>query len=204
MPYHVQSPSGAWYDLTLIEGPGRLSLGAEHDLTSSMTPDEIKELGVDGWHIRFSRIWEYWITTPTDLLGDVHAGGVKDFVATAGEGSLPADWAEKDAETVSGVSYTVCTFTASMGQVRSLGSAQRSLQTLPEGEMPATVHFFERVADIPDFGGMEKTSRQPTTIDKELYAPTELYQTSHPDAAEDRGSSFTEADVLDTTGLILV
>jgi len=60
------------------------------------------------------------------------------------------------------------------------------------------------VTDIDGFTGVERVSRQPTEIASQLYAPTELYQTSHPDAADARGTTFTEADVLDTTGLTLV
>jgi len=198
---HVEAPDGTYYLLTQIEGGGRLSIGSEHDVTSSLRPDEVKALGVDGWHIRFNPLWRYWITTPDEYLGAVHAGGVKDFVATAGEGSLPSDWDEKPAEDDSGTPHTVCTFTMTMAQARALGSEQRSLETL--GSTPDDVHFFERVADIDGFTGVEKTSRQPTTIESQLYAPTELYQTSHADAADHRGAAFTEADVLSVTGLTL-
>jgi len=71
-------------------------------------------------------------------------------------------------------------------------------------DLPDDVHFFQCVADIDGFSGIKKESRQPTTLESALYKPGELFQTSHADASEKRGTTFTEADVLDTTGLTLV
>jgi len=178
---------------------------SERDWTPAVHTDEgtiDKQATKDRWLRRYGHIWFYWIITPDQYLGAVHDGGVKDFVAAALEGSLPSDWTEKVAQDDTGTSHTVCTFTMTMDQVRALGSEQRSLETL--GSVPDDVHFFQRVADIPGFTGIERVSRQPTEIASQLYAPTELYQTSHPDAADARGTTFTEADVLDTTGLTLV
>lgn len=158
--------------------------------------DEMEE------HIRETvPIWRYWITTPDEYLGGVKSGGIKDFVAAAGGGSLPPDWTEKSAEDDLRVAHTVCSFTLTLDGARALGSEQRFLQTF--GSTPSDVHFFQRVADIQGFSGIERVSRQPTKTPSQLYAPTELYQTSHPDAADARGGGFDKSDVLSVTGLTL-
>ena len=150
----------------------------------------------DTYHRRHSRVWRYWITTPQDLIQ-----GVRQFVAAAEAGGLPEGWTEKTAEDADGDQYVLCSFCLGMSGARSLGAEQQalgSLATLPEG-----VYFFQRVALIDGFSGVEKQSRQPNPLDTKLYSPGDLFQANHPDAAADRGSTLAESDVLSLTGLTL-
>jgi len=149
----------------------------------------------DTYHRRHSRIWRYWITTPQDLVE-----GVRQFVAAAESGGLPEGWTEKTAEDADGDQYVLCSFSLGMDGARSLGAEQAALGSL--AKLPDEVHFFQTVAVIDGFGGVEKESRQPDKLDVQPYKPEHLFQTSNPDAADDRGSPFTESDVLSTTGLI--
>jgi len=149
------------------------------------------------WAVRtHERVWRYWITTP-----DAQLSGVRDFVAAAEAGGLPADWTETPIEDADGTAYTLCSFRLTMDGARSLGAEQSALMAL--ADLPSGVFFFQTVASIEGFTGVEKESRQPTTLDPQLYEPGTLFQTSHPDAAAQRGSAFGDADVLDVTGLSL-
>jgi len=139
-------------------------------------------------------IWRYWITTPKSLILSV-----RRFVAAAEAGGLPSDWTEKAAEDASEAEYVLCSFRLGMDGARSLGAEQQALGSL--ASLPDDVHFFQRVASIYGFSGIEKKSRQPTVLSKQLYAPRGLFQTSHPDASHIRGSSVTESDVLSLTSL---
>jgi len=150
----------------------------------------------DRFHRDHSKVWRYWITTP-----DAQLPGVRDFVAAAEAGGLPEGWTEKAAESGAGDPHTVCTFRLTMDGARSLGAEQSALMAL--ADLPGSVCFFQTVAPIDGFTGVEKESRQPDTLETALYEPRDLFQTSHPDAAGQRGSSFGEADVLDVTGLTL-
>lgn len=154
----------------------------------------------DKWHVAWSRMWRYWVTTPSSAIE-----GVRQFVAAAESGGLPQDWTEQ-AATDGSTDYTLCSYTLTMDGARSLGSSQRALVSDLTGlnDLPDAVDFFQRVADIEGFSGIERVSRQPTEIDSQIYTPTELYQTSHPDAGDARGTTWTESDVLDTTGLTLL
>lgn len=150
----------------------------------------------DSYHKSHSPIFQYWITTP-----DTQLSGVQDFVAAAEAGGLPASWSETPAEDAGGAAYTLCSFRLTMDGARSLGAEQSALMAL--ADLPADVFFFQTVAPIEGFTGVEKESRQPTTLESQLYEPGTLFQTSHPDAAGQRGGAFGEADVLEVTGLSL-
>jgi hypothetical protein len=150
----------------------------------------------DTYHRRHSQIWRYWITTPKNLIE-----GVRQFVAAAESGGLPEGWTEKTAEDAHGDHYVLCSFSLGMDGARSLGAEQQALGSL--ASLPDDVHFFQRVADLDGFTGVEKQSRQPTALSRQLYAPQDLFQASHPDASEMRGTSITESDVLSLTGLTL-
>jgi hypothetical protein len=158
--------------------------------------DEKTQTVVDRWQRRYGRVWRYWITTP-----DAQLPGVRDFVAAAEADDLPEAWTEKAAEDGTGEPFTLCTFRLTMDGARSLGAEQSALMTL--ADLPEGVFFFQTVASIEGFTGVERESRQPTTLDSALYEPSNLFQTSHPDAAGQRGSAFGESDVLDVTGLTL-
>jgi len=150
----------------------------------------------DLWYLNWGRVWRYWITTP-----DAQLLGVRDFVAAAEAGGLPQSWNETAAEGPDGGAHTLCSFRLTMDGARSLGAEQSALMAL--ADLPADVIFYQTVASIEGFTGVEKESRQPTTLEPQLYEPGTLFQTSHPDAAAQRGTAFGEADVLDVTGLSL-
>jgi hypothetical protein len=76
--------------------------------------------------------------------------------------------------------------------------AQGSLARLQDG-----AHFFQRVASINGFSGVEKESRQPDHLDTDLYSTGDLFQPNHLDASDDRGNTFTERNVLSVTILNL-
>lgn len=164
------------------------------DGTTTSLPDAMYESHAD--------LWEYWITTPDEHFGAVGGGGVKDFVAAAGNGRLPSDWSEKAAEDDAGSPHWICSFGATMDQARALGAEQKAVETL--ASLPESVHYFQRVADLSGFGGIEKVSREPTELSSQLYEPAELFQTNNSDAGNDRGTTFSESDVLSSTGLTLV
>lgn len=155
------------------------------------------EQGVhDRWKRQYERLWRYWITTP-----DPQLPGVRDFVAAAEAGGLPEGWTEKAAQDSAGDLHTLCTFLLTMDGARSLGAEQSALMAL--ADLPEGVFFFQTVAQVDGFTGVERQSRQPTQLETALYEPGDLFQTSHPDAAGQRGSAFGEPDVLDATGLTL-
>lgn len=151
----------------------------------------------DRWQRTYGRVWRYWITTPDDLLA-----GVRRFVAAAEAGGVPDDWGERQANDGSRL-FTVCSFRLTMDGARSLGAEQEALMAL--ADLPDGVHFFQRVAEIPGFRGVEKKSKQPKELPTPTsFAPQALFQTNHPGAAGERGGRWTEQDVLDTTGLTLI
>ena len=163
--------------------------------------DPSDDQGLYDWTVRqHEKVWCYWVTTPS-----AQVQGVRDFVAAAEAGGLPHDWTEKAAEGNSGTSHTLCTFRLTMDGARSLGAEQSALLSGVTGldSFPDGMHFFQRVADIDGFTGIEKQSHQPDTTPSALYTPGDLFQTSHPDAAAERGSAWTESDVLSATGLTL-
>jgi len=156
--------------------------------------DEI--LLTDEYHLQHSRIWSYWLTAPREK-----ADGVRQFVAGVMSGALPDDWNEKQAETEKKDVFLVFDFSLTMADARGLGSQQRALSAL--ASLPDNVDFFQAVSSIKNLSGVTRKSQQPYPIDAALYEPGELYQTSHSDAAEGRGSPFAESDVLSITGLTL-
>ena len=190
---HMQGPDGTWYILSGIEQAGKLAVADRHTLATGMSPDQVKSMGIDEWHKQFSRLWAYWIITPKSEID-----GVRAFAGTAGQGQVPPDWTERPA-TRDKTDYVVCTFSLTMDEARALGSAQTALRW--RGGVPDGVDFFQRVAEIDGFSGVEKESRQPDALGQQLYEPGELFQTSHPEAGAKRGEHFGEADVLSVTGL---
>jgi hypothetical protein len=203
--------AGRWYlvedrtDMTVATGPTAekevRSAASMTDLAQTMggvvaDPDHDDPLqdATGRWQRAYGRVWRYWITTPDALLD-----GVRQFVAAAEAGGLPADWAEEVAEDTAGTPHTVCTFSMTMDQARALGAQQDALVEL--ADLPDDVHFFQTVSPIDGFAGVEKESWQPTTLATAFYEPGQLFQTSHSKAADQRGSAFEQSDVLGITGL---
>jgi len=185
------------------DAPGRLTYASDPEpvvrdhemrpLLPTLPPSDLRDWAIK----RHERLFSYWITAPADL-----QPGIQRFVAAAEEGGLPPDWTTHPAEDGAGDAHVVCSFTLTFCGAASLGAEQDALGTL--ASLPANVHFFQCIADIEGYSGLERVSRQPTELPAQVYAPGTLFQTSHPDAASDRSSKFTESDVLTTTGLTLV
>jgi len=155
-----------------------------------------KQAATDEWQRQHGRVFRYWITCP-----DTRLPAVRSFVRASQADTLPTDWTEEAATDAEGTAYTVCTYTATMDQARALGAEQRAISGL--ADIPGDVSFFQAVAQIDGFSGITKVSRQPSQIAEATYAPGELFQTNQTDAGDDRGTAWSEGEVLSVTGLTL-